>query len=248
MTTEQATIQAPTTTERCHQLLVEAGLRPLWQPDKVSAYLVDLCQPVLELVEKPKKLNLRQAEAVIKLAESVGQNGLELFGTPRTDDGLNSFRAHAAIGRKKGNCIARLEAENGIYAALGLGKLVVGRWNGRHASSGLVIGDSIFDSLGSYRTGTSEGGIFSTREYEAWLQAARSQAAVSIALLGETHEQPEPKPLDRLNELTTTPGKTQPIVLPGSAASLMLIAMAARRGGPKYEQAAEKLKSYALKA
>lgn len=246
MTIRQATTQTSTTAEQCNQQLVEAGLRPLWQPDKLSAYLIDLCQPVLELVEEPKRLNPSQAEAVAKLAESVGQNGLECFSAPRSDDASSSFRAHAAIGRKKGNCIARLEAETGIYTALGLGNFVVGRWNGKHASSGLAIGDAIFDSLGSYRTAWSEGGIFSTQEYEAWLQAARDQTVVSFTLINGSQEQPKSKPIDRLHELIVTPGKTQPIVLPGPASSLMLIAMAARRGGPKYEQAAEKLKPYGM--
>ena len=244
--TTEATGADATLVQNCNALLEQAGVTALWRPPELSLELTSLGAEVVELSKTPERLNNDDIDTIHYLGRTVVKSVPDFINiTTAEDTGRPAFRAHTAVDKGIGNCIAAHEVALGIMTELGLGDHTIGKWSGKHASSGVVIKGGPF-VLDSYtRVATPIRSYLPSEVYDAWL-AATSQNKASLVTRSRRHTDVTTVQMDQLQDLTFKSMTEQKIILPGAAAVVMYCALASQ--SPKdgtHPQATEILRPYA---
>lgn len=230
--------------QRCNDVLVSVGLSPLWHPDPsdLPTDLTALGTEVHEAVGHDEVSGEKERSLIEKFGHAVVAHIPDYFSN------FNSqapFRAHTAIKKGAGSCVAASETVRGVLSELGFGGRAATMWYGKHASTLFDIGGVVLELDGFNKK------VYSTGLSRLEKLAARAVIQKDIAVLSSGNLLIDHKttvdtlPVEELHSVTVDPNEGL-LMLPSSYATLMFCGLVARESkNPKYQNAARVLKPYA---
>jgi hypothetical protein len=225
--------------QHCNDVLANAGLHPQWRPYDLTLDLIHLGQEVRDFIDSEVSIDEEKSRTILELGQVVTSNATQYFRGPWQDDTVEpAFRAHTAIKRGIGNCIAASEIVNGILSELGLVDSAVTIWGGKHALNGLVVDGKLFEM-----DGYLDEVDFVQEQHAGVNKAARAVVQKERAsLMYEFPTRIKTKPIDRLHTWKLRENKNPTLMLPAASAVLIFCGMAsAQSDNPKYHNAKEVL-------